>query len=114
VAEHAGQEFLDAFERREVERLEAIAEARKDPRSIWFDSKLWDGTARASHVSPDPTASPSGRTDIRERPARRSLAVSPSCVCCGNAFAGGRSDAKFCGEICRLRAHRNRCGEEAA
>jgi hypothetical protein len=35
-------------------------------------------------------------------------------VCCGKAFAGRRSDAKFCGEVCRLRAHRKRCGEEVA
>jgi hypothetical protein len=44
----------------------------------------------------------------------RSRAVSaPTCACCGRAFVGRRRSAKFCGDLCRRRARRDRCGEAA-
>jgi hypothetical protein len=107
---HAGQEYLDAFARREVERLAEIARARRRPGSVWFENpKLWDGTSRSgSSESPD---SPVERDGKPERDRRSVLSVTPSCSCCGRAFAGRRSTAKFFGDVCRQRSRRGRCDD---
>jgi hypothetical protein len=114
---HAGQEYLDAFERREVERLAAIEEARQRPGSIWFENpKLWDGTSRGSSSPSEPCGDGVGPSGSRTRPDGWSLAVT-ACACCGRSFSGRRSDARYCGDVCRQRAGRGRCGvepEEAA
>ena len=115
MAEHPGQEFLDmAFGPREVERLEAIDEAKRRPGSVWYENpKLWDGTLGLSEALSEVDGgvvepSRSG-TGVRGRSVSRTGL--PSCGCCGREFAGRRSDAVFCGPVCQKRSRRGRCEE---
>jgi hypothetical protein len=102
VSEHPGQAYLDAaFGLQEERRLAYIEEAKRDPRSVWFVPPGARDTGQFRHTSRN-----------KARPAVRSV-VSRSCGCCGRAFAGRRRDARFCGDVCRVRAGRGRC-EEAA
>jgi len=114
-APHPGQAFLDiAVGRREVERLEAVAEARQRPGSVWHDSRLWDGTARASGGSSPVARSPAELVRVLDRPERRYvLNVTADCACCVRAFVGRRSTARYCGDLCGQRSRRGRCTGEA-
>lgn len=109
MAEHPGAEYFAAFDRREVERLEAVAEARCRPGSIWFQSNLWDGAAPARDVPSEGPAGVREPSRSRTRVGTGPVSVTPECECCGRGFVGRRADARFCGEVCRQRSRRGRC-----
>jgi hypothetical protein len=100
---HPGQEFLDAcFGVQEVWRLEAVELAKRDPRSVWFELPASRQRRASGSRNPDKRRVGSPRRDV----------LSVTCGCCGRAFVGRRRSARFCGELCRKRAGRGRCGEE--
>jgi hypothetical protein len=115
VAEHPGQEYLDAaFGPRERERLEAVEEARRRPGSVWHESRLWDGAASTASSSSVPARA---GEELDAKPVRERcpvLSVQPTCPCCRRAFAPVRRSAKFCGPVCRRHWHRGRCEQEVA
>jgi hypothetical protein len=61
---------------------------------------------------PAPGASEPSLSGSRTR--RRSVSVTSECACCGRAFVGRRSDAQFCGDVCKRRSRRGRCEENVA
>lgn len=44
---------------------------------------------------------------------KRSYSVMCSCVQCGKRFRASRTDAKYCGDVCRKKASRSRVGQSA-
>lgn len=103
MSEHPGREYLDAcFGIQEERRLAYVEEAKRDPLSVWFEAQA----ARQA---------PSNRRTSRNRglSGHRRDALSRTCGCCGRPFVRRRRDARFCGDVCRVRSGRGRCEEVA-
>jgi hypothetical protein len=119
MAGHPGKEYLDAaFGIQEQRRLRYVEEAKRTPGSWWFENeRRTPSRQREAEAAEDtPEHAREAQEPSRDSPttrSRRALSVTGECLCCGRAFMGRRSSARFCGAICRQRSRRGRC-EEAA